>query len=150
MLVRPVYRDEYFEASWDINVVKRPKLQKESANTEVYPDITIKNPTILGHRRLCVRSTSLVVFKTGIRASSDINNPYTRDCFFDFPINTISTYGKKERYFFIQIGQCSEFGKGEIWFQCETFNSAKVMHERIDEINRREADKRREQGIVLS
>jgi hypothetical protein len=62
----------------------------------------------------------------------------------------ISTYGKQERYFFIQVGQCCEYGKGELWMQCETNDSSKSMHERIDEINQRESDKRRDLGIVLS
>lgn len=62
----------------------------------------------------------------------------------------ISTYGKQDRYYFMRIGQCSEWGQGELWMQCETSPAAKAMHERIDEINQRESEKRRQEGIVLS
>lgn len=61
-------------------------MRKEFSNTEIYTDLTLKHDQMLGHRRICIRPTSMVLFKTGIRASNDIDNPYTRDSFFDFPV----------------------------------------------------------------
>ncbi|KAI6231685.1 Insulin receptor substrate 1 [Aphelenchoides besseyi] len=150
MLVRPVFKDEYFEASWDVVVCNKPKLRRNYAQDEEFVDLVEKHPEISGRRRLCVRNASLVFFKMEIRPSSDTDGPYSRDCFFDFPVNVISRYGKQERYFFLQIGRCAEYGPGELWVVCEDGTTAKYMHERVDEINQRESDRRKKEGIKLT
>ncbi|KAI6221914.1 Insulin receptor substrate 1 [Aphelenchoides fujianensis] len=150
LLMRPVFKDEYFEASWDVLVCTKPKLRKNYTQAEVFEDLLDKHRELEGRRRLCVRNASLVFFKMEIQPSRDSEAPYSRECFFDFPINVISRYGKQERYFFLQIGRCAEYGQGEIWMVCENGSTAKYMHERIDEINQRESDRRKEKGIKLT
>jgi hypothetical protein len=138
------------QAVWDVVLARRPSKRRPNANGEIFPEIIVKYPEVAGRKRLSIRSTSLVLFKMDIKPSSDTEAPYERDCFFDFPINIISTYGKHDRYFFMQVGRCSDFGQGEVWMMCETEVSARAMHERIDEIAKREAERRRELGIQLT
>ena len=65
-------------------------------------------------------------------------------------INVISRYGKQERYFFIQIGRCADYGQGELWMQVEDGSTAAYMHGHIDAINQRESERRKTEGIRLT
>lgn len=92
----------------------------------------------------------MVVFKANACPSNDIDKPYEKEDFFDFPISIIATFGNHGNYFFMQMGRCSDYGTGELWLECENQKAVKFMHERIDFICKREADRRREAGISLS
>jgi hypothetical protein len=76
--------------------------------------------------------------------------PFEKHHYIDLSLNVISNYGTQERYFFIRIGRCSEIGSGELWMATEHGASAKAMHERISQINQRESERRRAQGIKIN
>uniref|UniRef100_A0A914PG57 IRS-type PTB domain-containing protein n=1 Tax=Panagrolaimus davidi TaxID=227884 RepID=A0A914PG57_9BILA len=86
----------------------------------------------------------------GVHPSSDPDQPFDKEAYTELPINVISNYGKQERYFFIRVGRCSEIGQGELWMATEGGASATQLHDKISKINQRDAEKRRQQGIVLS
>lgn len=65
-------------------------------------------------------------------------------------LNVISNYGTQERFFFVRIGRCSEIGSGELWMATEHGSSARSIHERISQINQRESERRRAQGIKIN
>uniref|UniRef100_A0AC34GPH4 IRS-type PTB domain-containing protein n=1 Tax=Panagrolaimus sp. ES5 TaxID=591445 RepID=A0AC34GPH4_9BILA len=149
-VLRPVFREEFFEASWDINIVKKPKLRKDYAKEEKIDDLAEKLAEIQGRKRLCISATCFLLFKMGVRPSSDPDQPFDKETYTELPINVISNYGKQERYFFIRVGRCSEIGQGELWMATEGGASATQLHDKISKINQRDAEKRRQQGIVLS
>jgi hypothetical protein len=149
-VLRPVFREEFFEAAWDINIVKKPKLRKEYGKEEKIDDLAEKLAEIQGRKRLCISTTSFLLFKMGVHPSSDPDQPFDKEAFTELPINVISNYGKQERFFFVRVGRCSEIGQGELWMATEGGASATQLHDRISKINQRDAEKRRQQGIVLS
>lgn len=179
-LLRPVFREEYFEAAWDIIVGPRPRLRKVyrvDDGEDPLEDLSARYPAMAGRKRLCVKNTALALYNMEIKPTQETSQPFDRKDFFDFPvsvfnqnigfyaldsllfvmlttimfqINIIANYGKQEKYFFIRIGRCAEYGQGEIWMTCESGDMAKYMHEKIGEINQREADRRKSQGIRLT
>jgi hypothetical protein len=149
-VLRPVFREEFFEAAWDINIIKRPKLRKDYAKDEKIDDLAEKLAEIQGRKRLCISATCFLLFKMGVHPSSDPDQPFDKEAYTELPINVISNYGKQERYFFIRVGRCSEIGQGELWMATEGGASATQLHDKISKINQRDAEKRRQQGIVLS
>ncbi|KAI1723494.1 PTB domain (IRS-1 type) domain-containing protein [Ditylenchus destructor] len=149
-LVRPVFKEEYFEASWDVEVIRKPKLRKEYNKSEQVEDLGSKRPSMIGRRRLCICPTSFLLFAMEAKPTNNVDVPFDKQSFVDLSLNVISNYGCQEKYFFIRIGRCSEIGSGELWMACESGASAKAMHERINAINLRESDRRREQGIKIA
>jgi hypothetical protein len=149
-VLRPVFREEFFEAAWDITIVKKPKLRKDYAKDEKIDDLAEKLAEIQGRKRLCISATCFLLFKMGVHPSSDPDQPFNKEAYTELPINVISNYGKQERFFFVRVGRCSEIGQGELWMATEGGASAIQLHDKISKINQRDAEKRRQQGIVLS
>lgn len=152
-LLRPVFREEYFEAAWDVQIVRKPKLRRDYSKKQIESqseDLTEKRPQMLGHRRLCICPNSFLLFIIGCRPNSNVDMPFDKSTFIDLPLNVISSYGTQERYFFMRIGRCSEIGSGDIWMATEHGASARAMHERISQINQRESERRRAQGIKIN
>uniref|UniRef100_A0A915EVF9 IRS-type PTB domain-containing protein n=1 Tax=Ditylenchus dipsaci TaxID=166011 RepID=A0A915EVF9_9BILA len=133
-LARPVFHDEYFEAAWDVMVIKKPKLKK----------------SMEGRRRLCICSTSFLLFNMEAKPTYNPDAAFDKNSFIDLPLNVISNYGCQEKFFFIRIGRCSEIGSGELWMSSESGSSAKAMHEKINSINVRESSKRRDLGVKIN
>lgn len=86
MLIRQLHPEEYFEVSFDVQAVKKPKLHKEYPNLEKLPDLAVSYPEMTGRRRLCVRSAAIVLFKTGVTITSNPEAPFPEDSFFEFPV----------------------------------------------------------------
>jgi len=122
-----------------------------------------KRPQLLGLRRLCVCQSSFLLFTLGCRPSPNVDAPFDKNTFIDLSVfyfkgfslflsklNVISNYGTQERFFFVRIGRCSEIGSGELWMATEHGSSARSIHERISQINQRESERRRAQGIKIN
>ncbi|KAL3123449.1 hypothetical protein niasHT_004621 [Heterodera trifolii] len=154
-LLRPVFREEFFEAAWDVQIVKRPKLRCDYSKQQPdaqNDDLTEKRTNLLGFRRLCFCANSFLLFSIGCRpiANVDAPEPFERSAFVELPLNVVSNYGTQERFFFVRIGRCSEIGGGELWMATEHGASARSMHERISQLNLRESERRRAQGIKMN
>uniref|UniRef100_A0A914I4P2 IRS-type PTB domain-containing protein n=1 Tax=Globodera rostochiensis TaxID=31243 RepID=A0A914I4P2_GLORO len=153
-LLRPVFREEFFEAAWDVQIVRRPKFRrdnKQQLDTQ-NDDLAEKRVNLLGFRRLCFCGTSFLIFSIGCRPISNVeaSEPFERSAFVQLPLNVVSNYGTQERFFFIRVGRCSEIGGGELWMATEHGASARSMHERISQLNVRESERRRAQGIKIN
>ncbi|KAF7640296.1 IRS-type PTB domain-containing protein [Meloidogyne graminicola] len=153
-LLRPVFHEEFFEAAWDVQIVCKPKLRRDYSK-KLQPeikndDLAEKRPQLLGHRRLCVCQSSFLLFTLGCRPSTNVDAPFDKNTFIDLSLNVISNYGTQEKFFFIRIGRCSEIGSGELWMTTEHGASARSIHERISQINQRESERRRAQGIKIN
>lgn len=127
-------------------MIIQKKLQPEIKND----DLAEKRPQLLGLRRLCVCQSSFLLFTLGCRPSPNVDAPFDKNAFIDLSLNVISNYGTQERFFFVRIGRCSEIGSGELWMATEHGASARAIHERISQINQRESDRRRAQGIKIN
>ncbi|KAE9555378.1 hypothetical protein FO519_001390 [Halicephalobus sp. NKZ332] len=149
-LLRPVFREEFFEAAWDVNIIKRPKLRKDYPKIEKVEDLADKLADIQGRRRLCISPTCFLLFKMKVSPTADGDQPFEKESYTELPLNVISNYGKQEKYFFLRVGRCSEIGSGELWMATESGNSATQLHEKLSKINQRDADNRRQQGVMLS
>jgi len=134
-LARPVFREEFFEAAWDVLVMARPKFKKDKEDGSAkVDDLVGKHPEMEGHRRLCICPTSFLLFRMEAKPTFSVDVPFNKTDFTDLPLNVISNYGCQERYFFIRVGRCSEIGSGELWMQCESGAGAKAMHEKISQV----------------
>nr|CAD2170856.1 unnamed protein product [Meloidogyne enterolobii] len=153
-LLRPVFHEEFFEAAWDVQIICKPKLRRDYSK-KLQPeikndDLAEKRPQLLGLRRLCVCQSSFLLFTLGCRPSPNVDAPFDKNTFIDLSLNVISNYGTQERFFFVRIGRCSEIGSGELWMATEHGSSARSIHERISQINQRESERRRAQGIKIN
>jgi hypothetical protein len=150
-LLRPVFREEYFEASWDVIIVRKPKLRKVYECQETLDDLGAKFDNVLGRRRICISPNALALFPLGIEPNSSSDEaPYDKTAYIDLPTNVVSSYGKQEKYFFLRLGRCSKLGSGELWMETESGSVASNMHETISKINQRESEKRRTQGAKVN
>jgi hypothetical protein len=58
----------------------------------------------------------------------------------------VANFGKQEKYFFIRVGRSATTGSGELWAMAESGPAATAIHNRLDEICRRESEKKRQLG----
>ena len=89
-LLRPVFREEYFEAAWDVQIIRRPKLRRDYSKkqaVEALPDdLAEKRPQMLGHRRLCICPSSFLIFSIGCRPTSSVDAPFDKNTFIDLSV----------------------------------------------------------------
>ncbi|VDM37044.1 unnamed protein product [Toxocara canis] len=150
LLGRPVFREEYFEVAWDVEMVKLPKLRKKSKSDEKMEDLVSKyHDRLLGKKRLCMYPHSMVIVKRGVTASENAFPPLHADEFMEFPVNAVSNFGKQEKYFFLRVGRCAPTGAGELWLSAESGDCARSIYEKISKICERESEKRRAQSSRL-
>lgn len=97
-LMRTVFREEFFEAAWDVTILKKPKLRKDVAKFEKCDDLVDKLADIQGRKRLCVSATSFLLFKMGAIPTTDKDQPYDKDSFVELPV---SYYQKRSLFIFI-------------------------------------------------
>uniref|UniRef100_A0A7E4VS91 IRS-type PTB domain-containing protein n=1 Tax=Panagrellus redivivus TaxID=6233 RepID=A0A7E4VS91_PANRE len=149
-VLRPVFKEDFFEAAWDVVAIKKPKLKREVKREKMH-DLVEATANLQGRRRLCVTPTSYMLFKMEVlaNASPETDQYYEKSSFYEFPINVISNYGKQEKYFFLRLGRYSDLGGGEIWLNCDSGDTAKEVHDTICRLSEREAEKRRLNGVVL-
>ena len=91
-VLRPVFREEFFEAAWDITVVRKPKLRKEYAKSENIEDLADKLAEIQGRKRLCISQTSFLIFKMGVLATSEADQPFDREMYTELPVSGVSIF----------------------------------------------------------
>lgn len=85
-LMRSVFREEFFEAAWDVNIIKRPKLRKDCPRTEKVDDLVDKVAGISGRKRFCVSPTSFLLFKMGVSATPDQDQPFDKESYTELPV----------------------------------------------------------------
>uniref|UniRef100_A0A915AB56 Insulin receptor substrate 1 n=1 Tax=Parascaris univalens TaxID=6257 RepID=A0A915AB56_PARUN len=149
LLGRPVFKEEYFEVAWDVEMVKLPKLRKKSKSDEKMEDLVSKYDHLLGKKRLCMYPHSMVIVKRGVTASENAVPPLRNGEFTEFPVNAVSNFGKQEKYFFLRVGRCAPTGAGELWLSTESGECARSIYEKVSKICERESEKRRSQGSRL-
>lgn len=64
-------------------------------------------------------------------------------------MNTVSNFGRQEKYFFFRVGRCAPTGSGELWCATENGEYAYLIYEKINNICERESEKRRAHGTRL-
>ena len=85
-LLRPVFREEFFEAGWDVNIIKRPKLRKEYPKTEKVEDLADKLADIQGRKRLCILPTCFRLFKMKISPTANEDQPFEKESYTELPV----------------------------------------------------------------
>ncbi|VDK67379.1 unnamed protein product [Anisakis simplex] len=146
-LGRPVFREEYFEIAWDVEMVKLPKLRKKSKGVDNMEDVVSKySEQLLGKRRMCMYPHSVIIARRGLTASANGFPPLHPDEFMEFPMNAVSNFGKQEKYFFLRVGRFAPTGAGELWLCTESGDCAASIYEKVSKICERESEKRRSQG----
>lgn len=88
-VLRPVFREEFYEAAWDIVIVKKPKLRKDYAKAEKIEDLAEKLAEIQGRKRLCISTTCFLLFKMGVYSTSDPDQPFDKETYTELPVRVL-------------------------------------------------------------
>lgn len=150
-LGRPVLPFEFFEYCWDVEIVLNPKLKKPVKTDENLPNMCTKTEGLVGLKRLCFYAHTIVLCKRKIEpAQYDVPSsgiPPFRVCdFLELQRKFVATFGCQEKYFLMRMGRSSPMGACELWACCENEEVANDIHDKLNRIIDREAEKKKKMG----
>ncbi|CAJ0959071.1 unnamed protein product, partial [Mesorhabditis belari] len=154
-LGRPVQPLEFFEYVWDVEIVQQPKLKRAPAASkteEPTPNMCEKTPGLSGPKRLCFYAHTIILCKRRIESVTanllpdEGVPPFATEDFIELSRKYIATFGCCEKYFLIRMGRGSPMGACELWAQCENEEVAADIHDKLNRIIEREAEKKKKLG----